>query len=115
MPRDDQAFLIDILESARHARNFLQDQTFEQFRISHLLQHAVVRALETAGEAARAMSVEFRGANPELPWASMIAMRNYLLHEYFRVDVETVWKTVQNDLPPLIAKIEALLAAHGDS
>jgi uncharacterized protein with HEPN domain len=107
MPRDDAALLLDILEAARNARRFVEGMNLEQFRVSHLHQHAVVRALQTAGQAARAVSPEYQALHPSLPWSSMVAMRNYLVHEYFRVDVETVWKTVHEDLPSLIEKIES--------
>jgi uncharacterized protein with HEPN domain len=107
MPRDDAALLLDILESARNACKFVEGMSLEQFRVSHLHQHAVVRALQTAGQAARSVSAECQALHPTLPWSSMVAMRNYLVHEYFRVDVETVWKTVHEDLPTLIVKIES--------
>ena len=110
MPRDDASLLLDILEAARNARNFVADLSFEQFRVSHLHQHAVVGALQTAGQAARSVSSEYRDLHPGLPWTSMVAMRNYLVHEYFRVGVETVWKTVHEDLPALIEKLEDLTA-----
>src|SRR5258708_3249819 len=97
----------NILESARHARSFVEGMNLEQFRVSHLHQHAVVRALQTAGQAARSVSADYQALHPTLPWSSMVAMRNYLVHEYFRVDVETVWKTVHEDLPPLIEQIES--------
>ena len=110
MPRDDASLLLDILEAARNARNFVAEMILEQFRVSHLHQHAVVRALQTAGQAARSISPQYRDFHPGLPWTSMVAMRNYLVHEYFRVDVETVWKTVHEDLPALIDKLEELSA-----
>ena len=111
MPRDEIALLLDRLEAARHACSFVEEMTFEDFRVSHLHQHAAVRALQTAGEAARALTPEYRASHADLPWTSMVAMRNYLVHEYFRVDVETVWRTIHEDLPPLIERLEWLTRA----
>jgi uncharacterized protein with HEPN domain len=107
MPRDDAALLLDILEAARNACSFVEGMNLEQFRVSPLHQHDVVRALQTAGQAARSVFPQYQALHPALPWSSMVAMRNYLVHEYFRVDVETVWKTVHEDLPPLIEQIES--------
>jgi uncharacterized protein with HEPN domain len=108
MPRDD-AYLLDILIAARKARSFLEGMTWEQFVESELHQMAVIRPLEIIGEAARRISPETQEAYPEIPWAKMIGMRNRLIHEYFRVDLMTVWETVQDDLPPLIDLIEPLV------
>jgi uncharacterized protein with HEPN domain len=44
---------------------------------------------------------------PSLPWASLIGMRNILIHEYNGIDMEIVWETVKRDLPALVAALEA--------
>jgi uncharacterized protein with HEPN domain len=107
--RRDDAYLLDILIAARRARRFLEDLTWEEFVDSELHQDAVMRPLAIIGEAARQVSQETRDAHPELPWPQMAGMRNRLIHEYFRVDLATVWETVKNDLPPLIAVLEHLV------
>lgn len=108
MQRDD-AYLLDVLIAARRALRFLEGMTWEEFEQSDLHQNAVMRPLEIIGEAARLVSQPTRDAHPEIPWAQMIGLRNRLIHEYFRVNLVTVWDTVQNDLPPLIALIEPLV------
>lgn len=107
--RRDEAYLLDILIAAREACQFVSDVTWEQFEQSRLHQSAVIKALETIGEAAARVSPEIRAANPGLPWVEMIGMRNRLIHDYFGVDVVKVWDTVQRDLPPLIIAIEILI------
>lgn len=62
---------------------------------------AVVRALEIIGEAARHIPARVRRRHPQVAWQDMVAMRNKLIHEYFGVDLEVLWHTVQEDLPPL--------------
>ena len=73
--------------------------TWKEFERSELHQNAVMRPLEVIGEAARRVSQQTRDAHPEIPWEQMIGMRNRLIHEYFRVNLATVWDTVQNDCP----------------
>jgi uncharacterized protein with HEPN domain len=75
--------------------------SYEQFERSRLVQDAVMREITIIGEAARHISSSLREANPEIPWSSIIGMRNILIHEYFEIDVPEVWKTVQVDLPVL--------------
>ena len=108
MQRDD-AYLLDILIAAREALTFVQGITWEEFERSSLHQSAVIRPLEIIGEAARQIAQQTRDAHPEIPWEQMTGMRNRLIHEYFRVDVKTVWDTLQNDLPQLITLIEPLV------
>ncbi len=112
--RRDAAYLLDMLIAAREARGFAVGLTWEQFEESRLHQNAVIRSLETIGEAAARMSDEFRDAHPELPWFEMTGMRNRLIHGYFEVDLLEVWDTLQTDVPSLVAAIEALLGATGD-
>ena len=107
--RRDEAYLLDILIAARQAIEFVEGLTWEEFVASDLHQSAVVRALEIIGEAASRVSQDMRDAYPELPWPQMIGMRHRLIHEYFRVDLATVWDTVRNDLPPLIDQLEPLI------
>lgn len=68
-----------------------------------------MRDLEIIGEAANKISLELRNLNPQIPWRDMIDMRNVLIHEYFGVIPETVWKTCQQNLPKLKEEIDLLL------
>ncbi len=105
----DEAYLLDILIAARKACKFVEAISHEEFQRSDLHQSAVMRALEIIGEASRRVSDETRASHPEIPWEQMIGMRNRLLHEYSRVNVQTVWDTVQTDLPNLIQLIQILV------
>ena len=73
-------------------------------------QDAVVRNIEIVGEATRGVSDATRTAHPEIPWRYMADMRNKVIHDYFRTDIEVVWDVVTNDLPPLRQQIDGLLA-----
>jgi uncharacterized protein with HEPN domain len=113
MKRDD-AYLLDILIAARKAIAFVQGVSREEFNTSELHQAAVVRPLEIIGEAAGRVSEETRLSRPEIPWQQMIGMRNRLVHEYFRIDLDAVWDTIQNDLPGLITLIEPLVPPESE-
>jgi uncharacterized protein with HEPN domain len=105
----DMAYLVDILEAAKMAREYVKGLDEESFLDEFLVQDAVVRRLEIVGEAARRLSDETRAAIPGLPWQSMIAMRNILIHQYDNVDLPIVWDTVKNDLPTIIATLEPIV------
>jgi len=70
---------------------------------------AVIRALEVIGEAARNVPPAVRGRYPEIPWKKLVGMRNIVIHQYFGVDMEVIWRTAQDDLPPLRAAVSRML------
>ena len=108
MWRDD-AWLLDMLIAARKAIIYTRGLNAEAFSDNELAQSAVMRVLEIVGEAARRVSQETKDAHPEVPWAEIVGLRNRLVHEYFRIDVDKVWDTVQNDVPALICALEPLV------
>jgi len=104
MSRDD-TYLVDILESAKVALDYVFDKSWDEFYRDTQCQDAVVRRIEIIGEAARRVSTETRAKYPEIEWREMTSMRNLVIHEYDVVDVGQVWDTVRNKLPPLIEKL----------
>ena len=64
---------------------FRGELMWEQFRNSPLHQHAIAKALENVGEAAKKVSDEMTAAHPKVPWVSIMSMRNQIVHEYFRL------------------------------
>jgi len=109
--RTYQDYLQDILEAATHAAEFIAGIDLDTFRQDTEKVYAVTRALEIIGEAARQIPLSAQAAYPELPWQEMIGMRNIVIHRYFGVDAEVLWRTVREDLPPLAAAIAAILRA----
>jgi uncharacterized protein with HEPN domain len=75
---------------------------------------AVIRALEIVGEAARHIPEMERRNHSQIPWQEMVAMRNMLIHQYFGVDLEVLWRTVKEDLPPLRDDIQRMLAEYSE-
>lgn len=102
---DDSTRLRHMQEAAQAALQFMKGKDRAALDNDLQLVFAVVRAVEIIGEAASHISPEFRQQNPQFPWAAIVGMRNRLVHAYFDVDLEQVWKTVKNDLPLLIAEL----------
>ena len=73
----------------------------------------MLRWIEVIGEACRAVSAELRTANPQIPWREIVGMRDNVTHGYFDIDVDTVWGTVERDLPELERQIRALQSSLG--
>lgn len=108
MQRDVES-LLDILQASRYAQSFVAGKSRDEFIDDAQCHFAVVRAVEIIGEAANRISDEFQESHPELPWRDMVNMRNRLIHVYDDIDLALVWKTVSDDLPPLIRLIEPLV------
>jgi uncharacterized protein with HEPN domain len=110
--RDDQARLEDILDAIEKIERY-SGIRHEQFAHDELIQTWMVHHLQIIGEAVTQLSEEFRAQHPDLPWRAIAAMRNAIVHAYFRVDLDEVWSAVQNDLPGLKAHLEKVLRQEG--
>ncbi len=109
MPRDDTAFLLDMLIAARDAVSFAEAMSYAEFVRDRRTQLSILKSVEIVGEAAARLSKDTRQAHPSIPWPEVIGMRNRLVHVYFDIDLPLVWETVCNDLPVLIARLEPLV------
>lgn len=110
--RDDRERLLDIVESIdRISRQ--AERGRHVFEKDELVQTWMVHHIEILGEATRGVSEELRQRYPKIPWREMIAMRNIIAHDYFGIDLEQVWATVERDLPSLRKQIEAILGDLG--
>jgi uncharacterized protein with HEPN domain len=105
--RDDRLLLSDLLEAIQRIEKYASEGR-ERFESDELIQTWIVHHLQILGEAARGLSADLRAREPDVPWPQIIAMRNILVHAYFGIDLETVWSTVEKDLPRLKNRIEAL-------
>ena len=106
---EDRVRVRHMLEATVEAMGFCENRLPEEMGTDRMLLLAVVRCIEIIGEAAGSVSQETRLMAPEIPWKSMTAMRNRLIHAYFDVNPEIVWKTVTVELPPLIPLMETLI------
>jgi len=110
MNPDDLVRLQHMLDAAQQARTFMIGEDRKSLDADQKLVFALVRAIEIVGEAASRISFEFRDSHPQLPWPQIIGMRNRLIHAYFDVDLDQLWSTLDDDLPPLIHELEKILA-----
>jgi uncharacterized protein with HEPN domain len=109
--RSDAERLRDILEAIDQIRKH-SSKGREAFEREELIQVWIVHHLTRLGEAVARLSPELR--RRRAPWKRIIGMRNILVHEYFRIDPETVWTVVEVHLPPLEKRVRALLAEIED-
>ncbi len=79
------------------------------FEGNDLIQSGVLYQLIVIGEAAGDLSIDLRNQYPLIPWKPIIGMRNFVAHEYFRVDLEIVWAVVERELPRLKNQVEKIL------
>lgn len=108
MSRDD-TYLVDMLESAKIALDYVLGKSWDEFSEDMQCQDAVVRRIEIIGEAARRLSQETRDQHPQIPWREITSMRNLVIHEYDVVDIGQVWDTIQNKIPPLINELAKIV------
>lgn len=108
MSRDD-AYLVDILESAKIALEYVAGKSWDEFYEDMQCQDAVLRRVEIIGEAARHVSPQTQKKYPQIPWRDLTVLRNLVIHQYDAVDINQVWDTVQNKLPSLVEEISKIV------
>lgn len=112
MRRDDEIRIAHILDAAEAVVRFLVGRSRADLDSDQMLSFALVRAIEVVGEAASRISPETRASLPAVPWAAIVAMRNRLIHAYFDVDADILWRTATEELPEL-AMLLRRMAGHG--
>ena len=104
--------LQDILDAIANIERYAS-RGREAFERDELIQVWIVYHLQIIGEAVARLGHDFHSAHPEVPWAQIVAMRNILVHEYFGMDLDEVWQTVERALPGFKRAIEGLMQDAG--
>jgi len=113
MPRDPLASLFDMIQAIERARKLSAGLDEADFAGNEPVRWAIYSQIVILGEAAARLDREFRSELPDIPWSSIVGMRNRLVHGYDSVDWVRVWKTLQDDLPPLLQQLKALMSEEG--
>lgn len=104
-----ELYIGDIIEAIKRIEKYAKNLSFGNFSKDQKTIDAVVRNFEIIGEASKNIPQEIKKQYSQIPWASMKGIRNKLIHEYFGVNFEILWKTIKEDLPPLKEKILKIL------
>ena len=107
---EDIVYLRHMLDAARKATEFTKSSERADLDNDEKLALAIVRLLEVLGEAAKGVSDQCRKKYPKIPWRQIAGTRDRLIHGYFDVDFDIVWRIVSADLPPLVAQLEKTLS-----
>lgn len=98
-----------MIDAAESVGQFMAGRQRVDLDRDRMLLFAVGRAIEVIGEAASRVSDETRAANPAIPWSAIVGMRDRLVHGYFDIDTEIVWKTATGELADLLPRLRALI------
>ena len=114
MPHDPRAAIFDMIQAVERAQRLSSGLNQTEFIKNEPVKWAIYSQIVILGEAAGRVDRLFQNAHPEVPWASVIGMRHRLVHGYDSVDWGRVWKTLRNDLPPLLEQLNALTPGEGE-
>ena len=107
-PRDYRDFLNDIVSAIRSIMVFVGGMALDAYLSDEKTRYAVMRGYEIMGEAVRHLPDELKKANADIPWTTMAAMRNRIVHGYFGIDDTILYTTIEAELKPLLPRLEAL-------
>ncbi|MGQ4915856.1 MAG: DUF86 domain-containing protein [Candidatus Asgardarchaeia archaeon] len=99
----------DIIDCINKIESFIKNMSFDEFANDDKTSSAVVRKLEIIGEASKQIPDSIKRKYTNIPWSSMARMRDKLIHFYFGVDYEIVWKVIKEQLPRIKLILEEIL------
>lgn len=99
----------DILTEVIEIEQFVEDMTFTQFCEDRRTLKAVLYGLAVIGEATANILPQVQTSYPQVPWIDIRGMRNVVIHEYFQLDLEIIWETIQTDFPLFKLTLEEIL------
>lgn len=101
-----------MLDAAKEARGFIRNRRRQDLDRDRQLVWALVKAVEIIGEAAGQLSAEAKAELSAMPWPKIIGMRNRLVHAYFDINLDILWRTIVEGLPPIVAELERVIPGN---
>jgi len=111
-PRSPVLYLTEIIASMDKIERYLAGVSYEEFLRNDQMMDAVERNIEKIGEAAAAIPDEIRNIHPDVPWKTIVGLRNKVIHHYFAVDHEVIWQIATKNIPATKAKIAKILQEY---
>ncbi|HLC63277.1 MAG TPA: DUF86 domain-containing protein [Candidatus Nanoarchaeia archaeon] len=110
MKRDNKLFVKDIIDAMESIERFVGNKTLDKLKKDEKTSSAVIRKFEIIGEAAKYMPKEIKYQHKDIPWKSMMGMRDRLIHAYFGIDYTLVWSAIKTEIPKLKPQLEKMLS-----
>lgn len=111
--RDYTLYLKDILAAIDSIEEFVAGMDLQAFQADDKTTSAVMRKLEVIGEATKQIPDEIRQSHPRVPWKEMAGMRDKLIHFYFGVDYQLIWRAIKERLPQIKPELQKILREQG--
>jgi uncharacterized protein with HEPN domain len=115
MENKDRVRLRHIIDSCNAIQKYMEGRKRADLSSNRMLMAAVIRELEIIGEAVTVLSSDFKLRHNHMPWKDMSGMRNRLIHAYFNVNPDVVWKTISIDVPILLKAVHEILENTSDN
>ncbi len=107
--KDNLVYVRHILDAIKAIKFYTEGMDFKEFKKDQKTVDAIVRQFEIIGEATRHITTAYRECHTQVAWQKMVSMRNFLAHEYLRIDLDIIWDTVKKQLPELKKLLTPLL------
>ena len=106
---DEKERLRHIIDAIGRIKRFTEGMNYQDFAKDEVTQFAIIKNFEIIGEASYQLTDELKSANPQVEWQKIMAFRHILVHDYYKINLEIVWKAKENKLDDLRSQIEHIL------
>src|ERR1051325_11448539 len=106
--RNEAAYWGDMLDTARAIEERISTATRRDLDVNVDFRLALMYRLQVIGEAASKLPATTKQAHPEIDWERITGLRNLIVHEYWRIDLDRVWDIVTRDIPDLLTALSRI-------
>jgi len=110
--RSPVLYLSEIISSMDKIERYITGLSYDEFILREETIDAVERNIEKIGEAAAAIPDDVRNRHPEVPWKTIVGLRNKVIHHYFAVDHEVIWQIITKNIPETKGMIAGILLEY---